>query len=91
MTIDAVFGGALVHVVRGERRLEGSPGELLSLFALGGDASGVTTTGLRWELDDDVLRPGSTWGLSNEFLGSVATVRVRDGIVLAIRPGAEAT
>jgi thiamine pyrophosphokinase len=90
MTIDAVFGAALVHVVRDERRLQGSPGELVSLFALGGPVSGVTTTGLRWELDDDVLRPGSTWGLSNEFVEPIAAVRVRDGVVLAIRPGAEA-
>ena len=31
-------------------RPEGEPGELVSLFAVGGPASGVTTSGLRWEL-----------------------------------------
>jgi thiamine pyrophosphokinase len=87
--IDAVLGAALVHVVRGDRRLTGAPGELISLFAVGGPANGVTTTGLRWELSDDTLLPGSTRGLSNVFVEANAMVAVRDGVVLAIRPGAE--
>ena len=36
--IDGVFGGARIHVVRRRRDLTGSPGELVSLFALGGPA-----------------------------------------------------
>src|SRR5215213_3512967 len=75
--LDAVLGAALVHVVRGERTFSGAPGELISLFALGGPATGVTTTGLRWRLDDDALRAGSTRGLSNEFVDTEATVRLR--------------
>jgi thiamine pyrophosphokinase len=84
-----VLGRALVHVVRGERRLTGTPGETVSLFALGGPATGVSTTGLRWRLDDDQLAAGSTRGLSNEFVEQDASIRVRDGVVLAIRPGTE--
>jgi thiamine pyrophosphokinase len=87
--IDAVLGAALVHVVRDERELSGTPGELVSLFAVGGPASGVTTTGLRWQLDDDALLAGSTRGLSNVFVGSEASIRVGAGVVLAIRPGTE--
>jgi thiamine pyrophosphokinase len=90
LRIDAVLGASGVHVVRDERRLEGSPGELVSLFAVGGVARGVTTEGLRWQLDGDELTPGSTRGLSNEFVGSTASVRVGDGVVLVVRPGAEA-
>jgi thiamine pyrophosphokinase len=87
--VDAVLGAALVHVVREKRAFSGAPGELISLYAMGGAAEGVTTTGLRWQLDDDVLRAGSTRGLSNEFVGTEATVRAREGVVLAIRPGTE--
>jgi thiamine pyrophosphokinase len=87
--LDAVLGAALLHVVRRERALTGEPGELISLYAMGGPATGVTTTGLRWQLDGDTLRAGSTRGLSNEFVGAAATVRVREGVVLAIRPGTE--
>ncbi len=88
-TVDAVLGRALVHIVRGERQLTGTPGETVSLFALGGPATGVATTGLRWQLDDDQLAAGSTWGLSNEFAEGDASIRVRDGVVLAIRPGTD--
>lgn len=87
--LDAVLGAALLHVVRDERALTGEPGELISLFAMGGPAVGVSTTGLRWRLDDDTIVPGSTRGLSNEFVDATATVRVRGGVVLAVRPGTE--
>jgi thiamine pyrophosphokinase len=87
--VDAVLGAALIHVVRNERTFSGEPGELISLFAVGGPASGVTTTGLRWRLDDDALVAGSTRGLSNVFAEPEASVRVGAGVVVAIRPGTE--
>jgi thiamine pyrophosphokinase len=87
--IDAIFGGARLHVVRGARELTGSDGELVSLFALGGPASGVSTRGLRWALDDARLQPASSLGVSNEFIGDRASIEVTDGVVLAVRPGGE--
>lgn len=86
--MDAIFGAARLHVVRGSRELTGSDGELISLFAVGGSASGVSTKGLRWVLDDATLQPGSSLGISNEFSGDSASIEVRDGVVLAVRPGA---
>ena len=50
----------------------------------------LVTDGLRWRLDGDELVPGSTRGLSNEFVGATATVRVGEGVVLVVRPGPEA-
>jgi thiamine pyrophosphokinase len=85
--IDAVLGDARIWVVRGERAIEGEVGELVSLYAVGGPARGVTTEGLRWALEDGELLPGSSLGLSNAFVSSTAHVRVREGVVLAIRPG----
>ena len=87
--IDAIFGAARLHVVRGSRELTGSEGELISLFALGGPATGVSTQGLRWVLDDARLQPGSSLGISNEFTGDSASIEVREGVVLAVRPGDE--
>ena len=82
----AHVGPALVTAVRGERRLEGDAGEHVSLFAVGAPATGVTTTGLRWPLVDAVLVPGTTLGASNELTGSVAHVRVAEGVILAVQP-----
>jgi thiamine pyrophosphokinase len=83
--LDAIVGDALVHVVRGERRLAGDPGELISLFALGGAATGVATEGLEYPLVGEVLEPGSSRGISNLFSGAAARVVVAEGVVLAIR------
>jgi thiamine pyrophosphokinase len=86
--IDAVLGDARIWVVRDERSIDGEVGELISLYSVGGPARGVTTEGLRWSLRDGELLPGSSLGLSNEFAASRAIVRVREGVVLAIQPGA---
>ncbi|MGH2629225.1 MAG: thiamine diphosphokinase [Actinomycetota bacterium] len=87
--VDAVFGAALLHVVRGRRELTGTPDELISLLAVGGPAAGVRTEGLRWTIDDAVLEPGSSLGISNRFLGGRAVVEVAHGVVIAVRPGDE--
>jgi thiamine pyrophosphokinase len=87
--IDGVFGSTRIHVVRRRRDLTGSPGELVSLFALGGPARGVVTHGLRWPLEHATLEPGSTLGISNRFLADRAAVSVAEGVVLVVRPGQE--
>lgn len=84
--ISARLALGLVTVVRSERTLTGQPGDIVSLFAVGGPASGVTTTGLRWPLHEATLAVGSTLGTSNEMLGTEATVEVADGVVFAIQP-----
>ncbi len=68
-------------------RLEGQPGDLVSLIPVGGAALGVTTTGLRWPLDDGGLAPGSTRGISNEMTATDATVAVDEGRLLVVHGG----
>jgi thiamine pyrophosphokinase len=84
--IDALVGATLVHVVRGRRTLGGSPGELLSLLAVGGPAEGVSTGGLAYPLHEETLAPGSSRGVSNVFSAAEATVAISGGVLLAIRP-----
>jgi thiamine pyrophosphokinase len=84
--LDAQLGRAAVHVVRGERLLAGKVGELVSLFALHGVATGVTTEGLVYPLRGEALAPGSSRGLSNVFAAPEARVSVQSGVVLAVRP-----
>jgi len=64
--------------------LEGGPGDLVTLLAVGGPATGVTTTGLRWPLLGETLTPGSTRGVSNELAAPTATVSVESGALVAI-------
>jgi thiamine pyrophosphokinase len=85
--VDALLGRAEAHVVRGVRRLEGEPGELVSLLALHGPAEGVATEGLRYPLRGETIDPGSSRGISNVFARPTATVAVERGVLLAVRPG----
>lgn len=80
-------GGSRLHVVRGRRSVTGEPGELVTLLAVHGAASGVTTSGLLWPLAGDVLHPGSSRGVSNTLVESEATVTVESGVLLAVLPG----
>jgi thiamine pyrophosphokinase len=85
--LDALVGHAWVHVVRVARTLEGTPGELVSLLAVGGPAKGVTTTGLRYPLRGETLEAGTSRGISNVFAADSAHVALEEGVLLAIRPG----
>jgi thiamine pyrophosphokinase len=88
--VDALVGEARVHVIRGKRKLEGSPGELCTLLAMDGPATGVTTEGLEYPLRGETLEPGSSRGVSNVFADETAHVTVEDGVLLAILPGEDA-
>lgn len=87
MEIDAVFGAATLHVVRGRRAFAGTVGELVSVVAPGATARGVDSGGLRWPLGGRDVESGMSLGISNEFVAADAWVEVGDGVVLAIRPG----
>ena len=86
LELDALVGEALVHVVRGDRRLHGTAGELLTLLPLGGAAEGVTTEGLEYPLAGETLEPGSTRGVSNVFVEAEIRITAAKGVLLAIRP-----
>lgn len=87
--LDALVGEARVLVVRGERRIAGTPGETLTLLALDGPAEGVRTEGLEYPLRGERLEPGSSRGVSNVFCAPAATVSLERGVLLAILPGGE--
>lgn len=84
--IDWVRTDGNCHVIRGARRLQGDPGAYLSLIAIGGDAHGVTTVGLAWELSSQTLYAGSSRGISNQFKKPEVVVRVETGVLLAVVP-----
>lgn len=80
----------VTHVLRGAGRnvveLDGEPGDLVSLLPRGGKAVGVQTVGLRWPLDEAVLYPDDSRGLSNELVETSAKVSLHSGVLLVSRP-----
>ena len=92
-TVDVVaqMGPARVTVVRSLALLHGEEGDLVSLVALHGGATGVTTEGLLYPLRGEDLHPGSTRGVSNELIDPQAEVRLRTGVLLVVQPGQPGT
>ncbi|MBS3940476.1 MAG: thiamine diphosphokinase [Actinobacteria bacterium] len=88
LTLTALVAGATVTVVRDRRDLRGRPGDYVSLLPVNGTAVGITTDGLRFPLQGEDLPPGSTRGISNQFLTDRASVQVEAGVLLAVQPGA---
>lgn len=89
--VDAQFGAAAVHVVRGERTLHGEPGELISLMAVHGPATRVVTSRLVYPLRRETLEPGSSRGISNVFAATEARIALERGVLLAVRPSGTVT
>jgi len=85
---EAWVGEAWVGVAHGGAQVDvaGPPGDYVSLVPIGGNATGVRTTGLRWPLGGDTLTPTSTRGVSNELVGDRASVTLAGGALLVIRP-----
>jgi len=79
--------GAHVAPVHDRLEIAGAAGDIVTLLAVGGPATGVSTTGLRWPLYQGTLPSGSTRGVSNEMTGTAATVVVTHGTLLAIHTG----
>jgi thiamine pyrophosphokinase len=88
--VRVVRGPLSIRIVRGGGRadLSGAAGELVTLLAIGGDAGGVRTEGLRYPLRSETLRLGSSRGVSNEISAAGARVSVGSGMLLVIEGGA---
>ncbi|HEX4744970.1 MAG TPA: thiamine diphosphokinase [Candidatus Limnocylindria bacterium] len=83
--IGAVRGDTRVSALHsgGTRRLAGAPGDVVTLLPVG-DASGVTTDGLRYALRGEALRAGAARGLSNVVERAGASVTVTEGTLIVI-------
>lgn len=84
--IEAYMGAARITVVRDRAVLHGSVGDVVSLLAVGGPATGVRTEGLEYPLHGEQLDAASTRGVSNVFAAPRAAVSLENGVLLAVQP-----
>jgi thiamine pyrophosphokinase len=87
--LEAVGAGGRVIAIHDRIELTGTPGDLVTLVAVGQPARGVRTVGLKFPLRGETLEPGSTRGVSNELITTTATVELQQGALLAVLPIAE--
>ncbi len=72
-----------VSLVEQQATVSARPGTVVSLIAIG-DCTGVTTSGLRWDLHGHTL-PFSAYGVHNEIVADTATISVETGDLLLFR------
>lgn len=98
LAVDDGYAVAILHAVHekpAELAFSAIPPEVLangpyanyvSVFAWGGAAHGVWERGLRYSLDGVTLTDDRSWGLSNEFCGKPACIRVEEGSLIVTFP-----
>ncbi len=80
-----IVGDVCLAVVQnGELRFRAEASGIISVFCLASPASGVDLEGLLYPLTDYTMRADVPIGVSNEFTGVPARVRVRDGCLLVV-------
>lgn len=82
--IDAWWGEQHVDVLHGpgQATLALAPDSIVSLLALHGPCTGVTITGVRWQLDAATLSPVAGWGVSNEVVADgTVNIRLSSGVL----------
>lgn len=86
LKISLLDGSQEIILLRGKDRVDipGSPGHLISLIPIAGDAHGITTHGLEYPLHDETLYFGSSRGVSNVFLQDSAQISIKKGLLLCV-------
>ncbi|MCZ2126819.1 MAG: thiamine diphosphokinase [Anaerolineales bacterium] len=74
-----------IFFCRDQAQIEGRGGDVVSLIPWQGKVAGVFTENLRWRLDDEILYPDQTRGVSNEMTADVAKVFIQSGLLLIVR------
>lgn len=85
-TIRIIDGHHEIMLLRAGKEMifHGEKGDIFSLIPLGRDALGITTIGLEYPMKDDLLRLGSSRGISNLFIENSATVSLKQGLLLCV-------
>ncbi len=73
-----------IFVCRDQAQVRGRSGDLVSLIPWQGAVSEVQTENLKWPLQRETLYPNKTRGISNEMLGSTASISIGSGLLLIV-------
>ncbi len=81
LNISVDDGVEFARFTRHDLEIRGKAGDTISLIPWGGEVQGITTTGLRWPLENESLFPDKTRGISNELLGPKGSVSIKSGLI----------
>ena len=86
-TIQALWDNSILHLIHGPASvtIAGKQGSNVGLIAAGGEASGITTTGLKWTLTNETLAPHSSRGISNQLIEESAVILLQEGSLFVVQ------
>ena len=76
----------LTVIINGSIEFNESMNGFVSVFSLSDKSSGVTLEGLKYKMTDGELKNNFPLGVSNEFIGSKALIKVKEGCLLIVFP-----
>lgn len=77
-------GKSRIYLVDDEVEFAREKFDYVSLIPYTEKVLGVTTTGLKYELNNAELTKSSSLGISNEFYNNIATVKIENGLLYVI-------
>lgn len=77
-------GAEEIFLCRDQAEVKGRSGDIVSLIPWQGAVTGIQTKNLKWPLDNEILYPEKTRGISNEMSGDVANVKIISGLLLIV-------
>ena len=80
-----ISGDSIITMIKNGGREFTGEYKYLSVFAYGGEASGVSISGVKYPLNNATLSPSHPIGISNEIVGGSAVVSVRDGCLVIMQ------
>ena len=82
--VSIIDGNQRACVFREKVMITGSPGDVVSILPLAGDARGVKNEGFEWPLEHETLPLGTSRGISNVMLGERASIRLQRGLLFCV-------
>jgi len=73
-----------IFFCRDQVQVQGRSGDIVSLLPWGSPVHGVQTQRLKWLLNNEILYPEKTRGISNEMLNDTASIKISSGNLLVI-------
>ena len=82
-----IYGGkTITTAIQSGIRFAPKESGIISVFAHGGDAKGVSLTGFKYRLENALLKCDFPLGISNEFTGKTSRIDLRSGTLIVIYP-----
>ncbi|MBO5059693.1 MAG: thiamine diphosphokinase [Clostridia bacterium] len=74
-----------IYFAESEMTICGNIGDTISIIPFGGDAVGVTTSGLDYPLSGGVIKSGTSLGVSNMMTAESCSIKIDKGTAFVIR------